>query len=353
MKRLVQLTFLGLIFSQLNIHAEGSPQLFASYTNGVKSLTVQNCLQTPYNTGTGSIAIHFIVASDFDITNANSIELVPNTGFTITTDLPADRSAALTPTGLSFAVTNGTTTGNYILYIHKIKKATIPYSLNFGSSSQYIQYNTATPDFNGWGYRVSNNTTTPQLTSATSNNSFFLAFNPALATDSLVCNFYASNNNTQTGLSANIQFSNDGITWSTIHSINNNLPLNSAPAADKRYAVLLPVGTQYVQYLLTAKGSSDPNININGFSIKHEGPTAITDIHTDNGLFYISGKRMIINNINTAKSIVIMSLQGSIVHNYNTLNSQQLILSNLPNGIYLALIKKADGTNCIGKFMLN
>jgi len=192
MKKLLLLVIVFLT-GIINANAEGSQQYFASYTYGVQKLNIQNCLQTISNTGIppATISVYAIVASDFDVTNVSNITLTAYTGFTISVDLPADRSAALTPTGLNFQTTKTAdgTTSNYTLYIHKINKATIPYSLNFGS---LFPYNTATPDFNGWGYRLLNNATTPQLASTSSTNSFFLAFNPSLSTDSLVCNYYAN-----------------------------------------------------------------------------------------------------------------------------------------------------------------
>lgn len=268
MKKLFLISILALLVGISNLQAEGSEQYYASYTGaGVNRLFVTNCLQTLYFTGTYSV--YAIVASDFNIADPNSIRLTAYTGYTINIDLPTDRSAALTSSGLTFQMkkdADGSLT-NVTLYIRKINKATIPYSLNFGS---LYPYNSATPDFNGWGYRVLNNATTPQLASISSANSFFLAFNSSLSTDSLVCNYYASNNNTQTGLAATISASGDGVSWIPLKTTNNDLPANSATAAQKRLALLLPLGTQYIQYLMTAKGTSDPAININVISVKNK-----------------------------------------------------------------------------------
>jgi len=280
MKKLFLISIIALLVGISNLQAEGSEQYYASYTGaGVNRLFVTNCLQTLYTSGTYSIQA--IVASDFNIADANSIRLIANTGYTINIDLPTDRSAALTATGLTFQMkkTADASLTNITLYIHKINKVTIPYSLNFGS---LYPYNTATPDFNGWGYRVLNNATTPQLASTSSTNSLFMAFNPSLSTDSLVCNYYASNNNTQVGLAATISASGDGVSWTTLKTTNNDLPLNSATADQKRLALVLPIGTQYIQYLMTAKGTSDPAININVISLKNKATT--TDITVSESL---------------------------------------------------------------------
>jgi hypothetical protein len=341
MKKIILLSIISLFFCQLNIKAEGSQQFFASYSTGVNRLFISNCLQTFYATGTASSSttqsIHFIVASDFDISNLSSITLSAYTGFTISTDLPGDRSAALT-SGLSFQTTKtaNASTYNFKLYIHKINKANIPFSLTFGSS---YPYNTATPDFNGWGYRVLNNVTAPQLGSTTSTNTFYLAFNPCLATDSLVCNFYASNDNAQTGLSASINTSTDGVTWTTIRTISNNLPLNSATTTDKRYAVLLPVGTQYVQYLLTAKGSSDPNININAISIKNKAVSTGLNTSGSNQYFTIVSNNNTVSILNSKENdkIEVYSIGGTKITSVIALgNKTDISLKN--KGIYLVKV---------------
>lgn len=270
MKKLLILSFLLLFFFQLNLKAEGNQQFFSTYTYGVNRLFIQNCLQNIYYSGNPSSStekIYAIVASDFNITDLNSIILIPHPGFTVTVNLPSDRSSALTSKGISFQTTkiSDGSTNNFILYVNKINKATIPYSLNFGSLKPY---NTTNPDFIGWAYRELNNATTPQLVSATSRNMFFLAFNPSMQNDSLVCNFYASNNNVQVGLSASIEASTNGVEWVAIKEFSNNLPANKAAIADKRLSLLLPIGTQYIRFLLKTKGKEDPNILLNSILVK-------------------------------------------------------------------------------------
>lgn len=270
MKKLLLLSIISLFFCQSNLHAEGTQQFFSTYTYGVNRLFIQNCLQNIYYSGNPASStekIYAIVAPDFDITDLNSILLIPHTGFTVTVDLPSDRSSALTSKGINFQTTkiSDGSINNYTLYIHKIVKATIPYSLNFGSLKPY---NTPDPDFIGWAYRELNNATTPQLVSTTSRNMFFLAFNPSLQNDSLVCNFYASNNNKQVGLSAGLEASINGTEWVSIKEFSNNLPVNSASVVDKRLSLLIPVGTQYIRFLLRTKGKEDPNILINSILVK-------------------------------------------------------------------------------------
>ena len=274
MKKLLLISIISLFFCQLHLYAEGSQQFFSTYTYGVNRLFIQNCLHSIYYSGNPASStekIYAIVAADFDVTNANSIMLIPQTGFTVTVDLPSDRSSALTSKGISFQTTKTSdgSTNNYILYIHKINKATIPYSLNFGSSKPY---NTTNPDFIGWAYRELNNSVTPQLVSATSRNLFFLAFNPSMQNDSLICNFYASNNNLQVGLSAVIEASTNGIEWMTIKEFSNNVPTNSASVSDKRLSLLIPVGSQYIRFLLKTKGKEDPNILLNSILVKNKRP---------------------------------------------------------------------------------
>lgn len=270
MKKLILLSMSILLLNNFNLFADGTEQAWASYSGaGVKRLYIENSLQAPMNYYSGNnYSVYAVVASDFDVTNAYNIRLEANTGFTISIDLPTDRSSAITPNGLTFQMqkTSDGSLYNVTLYIRKINTATIPYSLNFGSS---YPYNATTPDFNGWAYRNLANNTTPQLISTGSANSFYLAFNPSLGTDSLVCNYYASNDNTQTGLTASISASGDGVTWTVLKNTNNDLPLNSATDVQKKLALLLPANTKYIQYLLTAKGSSDPYIVINGISVKH------------------------------------------------------------------------------------
>lgn len=254
----------------INANAEGLQQMFSTYSFGVNRLFIQNCLQSIYYTGspvTSTQKIYAIVASDFDINKPGSITLIPHTGFSVSADLPVDRSAALTSSGLIIQTTKTSdgSTYNFVLFIHKLNKATIPYNLNFSTS---FPYNTTSPDFNGWGYRELNNAITPQLAASTSRNSFFLAFNSSQANDSLICNYYASNNNTQTGLNATIGASADGINWISLKDFTNNVPFNNAPKDSKRISLLLPIGTQYIKYLLTAKCQDDPNININTISIR-------------------------------------------------------------------------------------
>jgi hypothetical protein len=270
MKKLFLISII--FFSTLNLRAEGTQQLFATYSLGINRLFIQNSLMPIYysrNQRTSIDKIYAIVASDFDINKPGSITLIPQTGFTLTVDLPVDRTSALTSEGLKIQTTKTAdgSTCDFVLYIHKINKATIPYSLNFGSA---FPYNTATPDFNGWGYRELNNGIDPQLAATTSRNAFFLAFNPSQANDSLICNYYASNNNSQTGLNTSILASPDGISWTSIKDFTNTVPSNNATIDEKRISLLLPVGTQYVKYFLIAKGQNDPNININMISIKRK-----------------------------------------------------------------------------------
>ncbi len=311
MRKLILLPFIALFLSIANLYAEGSTQFFASYTGaGVNRLNITNCLQAVYTTGTAPYKVYAIVAADFDISVASNITFTAHTGYTISIDLPVDRSAALTSTGLALQTkkTADNSLKDIVLYIRKINKANIPYNLNFGSS---YPYNTANPDFNGWGYRVVTTNATPQLTSITSTNSFYLAFNPSLGTDSLVCNYYASNDIAQTGLGATISSSSDGVTWTTLKTTNNDLPLNSATAAQKRLALLLPVGTQYIQYLMTAKAGTDPAVNINVITVKHEGVisnsvSSISDLNyeLENGpsaeqSFTVSGTKLVGNIVVT------------------------------------------------------
>ncbi len=268
MKKILFLFVLPFLVSNTNVSAEGTQQFFASYTGaGVNRLFIKNCLHTIYSTGIAPYKVYAIVTSDFDISVQSNITFTAHTGYTITIDLPTDRSAALTSSGLALQTKKND--DNYlkdiVLYIRKINKATIPYSLNFGSS---FPYNTDKPDFNGWGYRELNNSVVPQLTASTSRNCFFLAFNPSLPYDSLVCNFYASNNNSQSGLISTINASSDGKIWSVLKEFSNNIPVNSASKDEKRVTLALPAGTQYIKYLLVAKGQNDPNININTISIK-------------------------------------------------------------------------------------
>jgi len=352
MKKLLLLVIVFLT-GIINANAEGSQQYFASYTYGVQKLNIQNCLQTISNTGIppATISVYAIVASDFDVTNVSNITLTAYTGFTISVDLPADRSAALTPTGLNFQTTKTAdgTTSNYTLYIHKINKATIPYSLNFGS---LFPYNTATPDFNGWGYRLLNNATTPQLASTSSTNSFFLAFNPSLSTDSLVCNYYASNNNTQTGLSGTINTSIDGVTWTTIKSMSNDLPANNATLAQKRFASLLPTGTQYVQFLLTGKASTDPAVNVNVIYVKHFGNiTAVQTITDYDPNITINGHNLSIKNNLNYTSLQLISIQGKTIQTYNHPNSE-ISLPNLSKGLYIINARKNNGSLICKKVIL-
>lgn len=268
MKKLISLLFFTLIVGMGSLFADGAQLSYSSYSgSGVNRLYILNCLQAIYYTGSaGTYSVSAIVAPDFDIANAASITLSAYTGYTISINLPADRSAALTASGLSFQMTK-TSDGslqNVTLYVHKINKASIPYSLNFSTG---FAYNSTTPDFMGWAYKVATANTTPVLSSTSS--SHFLAFNPSLGTDSMVCTYCQSNNTVSTTLASIVESSNDGVTWATIKSYNNNVPLNSASAADKRLALQLTAGTQYLRFTLTAKGVSDPYVNINAFYVKH------------------------------------------------------------------------------------
>jgi len=337
MKKLFLISFFASLVGIFNLQAEGSEQYYSSYTGaGVNRLFVTSCLQTLYSTGTYSV--YAIVASDFNIADANSIRLTANTGYTINIDLPTDRSAALTSTGLTFQMkkTADASLTNITLYIHKINKATIPYSLNFGS---LYPYNNASPDFNGRGYRFLNNAATPQLASSSSTNSLFLAFNPSLSTDSLVCNYYASNNNTQTSLTATVSASVDGVSWTTLKTTNNDLPANSATVDQKRFALLLPVGTQYIQYLMTAKGSSDPAVNINVIYVKNKATT--TDVIVSESLpktlIFSFHNVVIVKNAKAYENIEIFNSVGTKVLLVNA-NAGENVLNLKTGGIYLVKV---------------
>ncbi len=98
MKKLLLLSIISVFFYQLNLHAEGTQQFLSTYTYSVNRLFIQNCLQNIDDSGNSTSfteKIYAIVAADFDVTNVNSIILIPQTGFTVTVDLPSDRSSAL------------------------------------------------------------------------------------------------------------------------------------------------------------------------------------------------------------------------------------------------------------------
>lgn len=265
--------FLMLLIISSNLYAEGSLQIYSANKTGIDKLNIENCLQSVFSTGSASETtfqnLYAVVAPDFNISDLKSITLSVSPGFSVSVDFPADRSAALTQSGLSFQTkkSDDNSIYNYKLFIHRIQKAKIPYVLNFGSS---FSYNATNPDFKGWGYRVLSNAPVPQLTSAFSTNTFYLAFEPSLSSDSLVCNVYASNENLQNELVVSVNASPDGIEWNKLKSYSNDVPPNSAPLSQKRLSVPLLAGTQYIQFVLEKKAKGNPNININTISIKHK-----------------------------------------------------------------------------------
>lgn len=269
MKKRYTLTVLAFLLVTSQLFADGFTDRYTTYSYGVDSLNVKHCIQAVYYNGTvPNLNIYAIVGSDFDFADASSVRLLLRPGFTVSTALPTNYSAAAT-TGVAFSIkkTADNSICNWILYIRKIQKATIPFALNFGAA---YPYNTATPDFLGWAYRSVASYNTPVLTSTSI--SHFLAFNPSLSTDSLVCSYYSSSNaaSDQTGSSSAISASNDGVNWSTLKSYSNNdVPLNNATTAQKRLALALPANTQYLRFILPTKAGV-ANFSANSFDMKHE-----------------------------------------------------------------------------------
>lgn len=272
MKKLLSISLiLTLLFSNSLFAAtdDGQEQFYASYSYGVNRLYITNCLEAVYSTGSGPISITAIVSPDFDISNTNSIRLIAQTGFTISVDLPTDRSAALTSSGITFS-TNKTADGSvkqFKLYIHKINKATIPYDVAFSSLYPSSATN---PDFIGWSYRMVAPNNSLYLSSTS--HSAYMAFDPSAITDSLNCTYYGSNTTTQTGFTSSIDASIDGVNWTTIKSYNNNLTKNDGTAAEKNISVSLKnvVGAKYIRFLLLTKGASDPGLIISQLGIKNQ-----------------------------------------------------------------------------------
>lgn len=359
MKKTILLPILALFLISTHVYADGLQVRYANYTYGINSLLIERSIERTipegfagiYATGTvPNLKLYAVVGADFNFTDPFSVSLILQPGFEIVAGLPSDYSAAATSTGIPISVKK-TTDGsvcNWQLFIRKPVKATIPYSLNFGST---YPYNSTTPDFNGWALRAPASGTTPQL--AGSSSSFFLAFNPSLGTDSLVCNYYASNNNVQTGLTGIIESSSDGIMWTTIKSINNNLPKNDATAAEKRTALLLSEGTQYIRYTVQTKAATDPNVNINLISVKHVGTASgiheISDFDTN---ITLVGHNMLIANNQDYKSIRLISVDGSTLLNLKEVNTE-ISLSKFHAGVYVVIAQKKDGLRIAQKIILN
>ena len=264
MKKILFLALALLSFSQM--FADGKTERFASYTFGVNGLFIEHCLESINNWGKdGNNILNAVVAPDFDFTKASSLSIKLQPGFEIVTQIPTDFSAASTSEGVTFSVRNikDQSVVSWKLFLHKIKKASIPYSLKFGSTNPV---NSTDPDFMGWAYRaidMSNNF--PRLSNKS--QSFILAFNPCSGSETMTCNFYASNNTEQKGLSANIESSADGISWINLKTFNNDIPKNSARATEKNLSFLLSAGSQYIRFQILTRAATDPTVCMNLFQV--------------------------------------------------------------------------------------
>lgn len=331
-KLLIPLLFSFLLSGQS--YADGIQERYAAYTPGVNSLLIEHCLQPIYSTGTAPIKLYAVVGADFNFTDPFSATLILQSGFEIVTGLPADFSAAATATGVTFSVkkTSDGSVVNWQLFIRKANKATIPYSLNFGS---LLPYNTASPDFMGWAYRVFPTFTYPVLSSTSITH--YLAFNPSLSTDSLICNYYASNNIAQVALTSIIELSNDGVLWTTIKSFNNNIPFNNATAAAKRLALLLTEGTQYIRFSMTGKGAGDPNISINAFNVKNasELTTGLNALNLESNIHvYSSNGQLKVTGLKTGEIIDVYNAMGKKLISVSANNGENA-LTLTSKGIYI------------------
>jgi len=254
------------LFSISQMYADGKTERFASYTYGINGLFIENCLESISNWGKeGNYILNAVVSPDFDFTKASSISLKLQPGFEIATHLPTNFSAATTSEGVIFSVKNTSNQSvvRWKLFINKVKKATIPYSLKFGSSNPV---NSTDPNFMGWSYRaIDMNNNYPRLSSKS--QSFILAFNPCDGSETMTSNFYASNDSEQIGLTASIESSTDGISWINLKTFNNDIPKNSAKATEKNLSFLLSAGTQYIRFQIISKAATDPNICMNIFQL--------------------------------------------------------------------------------------
>lgn len=248
------------------MYADGKTERSASYTFGVNGLFIEHCLQSISNWGKDeNYILNAVVAPDFDFTKSSSLSLKLQPGFEIVTQLPTEFSSAATSEGVTFSVKNTKDQSvlNWKLFLHKVKRASLPYSLKFGSSNPV---NSTDPDFMGWAYRaIDMNNNYPRLSSKS--QSFILAFNPCGGLETMTCNFYASNDSEQTGLSANIESSADGISWIILKTFNNDIPKNSAKTTEKNLSFLLSGGTQYIRFQILSKATTDPNICMNLFQL--------------------------------------------------------------------------------------
>lgn len=194
----------------------------------------------------------------------------------------------------------------------------------------------------GWAYRSVSSYTTPVLSSTSS--SHFLAFNTSLSTDSLVCNYYASNDNVQTTLTGLIEASADGVLWTTLKSLNNDLPKNAATLAEKRLSLCFRGEYQYVRFTLISKGATDPNVNINLISVKHSANVAGTSNPKANDEnISIVGRRISVANNTEYKSLRISSIIGSTISNFSPVDSE-INLGGIPSGLYLISAQKKNAS---------
>lgn len=267
MKKLLILPVLVSFLFSMQIYADGKTERYAAYSTGVNSLLIEHSLHSISNwVKNGEVILNAVVAPDFDFSNPSSVSIKLQPGFEIVTPLPAEFSEAASPAGMNFSVkkTADQSVVNWKLFIRKIQKTTIPFNLNFGTSNPV---NTATPNFAGWSYRsIDMNNTYPRLSGKS--QAFLLAFNPCSNSDLLVCNFYASNENDQTGLSASVEASADGISWVVLKTFNNDVPKNTAPAPEKSISLPLVEGYQYIRFQLLNRTNTDPSVCLNFFQLK-------------------------------------------------------------------------------------
>jgi hypothetical protein len=330
----------------------GSFSLYDNTTSSTLVSLVPFAAFNPTNNSTTATGDGQIVyAGTVNLTNATAtIGCGTQATVTAPSPLPADWSA--TVTGIKVQ-DDGTVDTNWALYsitAKKITPASLPLTINTGSSSSLNTANWTSESCPGWAAVCTDKTTTNLFKLGSAGRSVVLAFTNNPDTLRYTLNYSSGTWAGSTNV-LDIDGSADGINWTSIRQstgTTNVLTTTATVFIDK-----ISKTYRFVRFIFSVRNTCNLNIqNIYVSKNSDQGiPTGISNVKSLKASIYPNpvGEMLNISSEETISKVEIFSQLGQLV--LSSANAQHINVSQLSKGVYLAHIKSEGGETAVIRFV--